>query len=78
MDKLETSFHITLDNIYVQGLSAREHHRKFISTLKQLIDSQERGDYVLVSDLLEYEILPQAPIWKEMFGIVSNKVSATQ
>lgn len=78
MDRLETGFHITLDDVYVQGLSAREHHRKFISILKQLVDSQERRDYVLVSDLLEYEILPQAPIWKEMFGIVSNKVSAAQ
>jgi hypothetical protein len=78
MDKLETNFHLSLDDISIQGMPAREHHQKFISILKQLIDSQERGDFVLVADLLEYEVLPQAPIWKEMFGIMLDKLDVAQ
>ena len=46
------------------------------SILKQLIDSQERGDVVMLSDLLEYEILPMAPIWREMFLAIEKSVNA--
>ena len=78
MDKLETGFHITSEDVVVRDVPAREYHRRFISILKQLIDSQERGDLVLVSDLLEYEILPLMPIWKEMFSIIAGKLSTAQ
>jgi hypothetical protein len=73
MDKLETSFHLAFQDIPIQGIPAKEHHQKFISILKQMIDSHERGDFVLIADLLEYEILPLVPIWREMFKIIMEK-----
>jgi hypothetical protein len=78
MDKLETSFHISLDNIRIQDVPAREHHQKFISVLKQMIDSHERGDFILIADLLEYEILTLVPVWREMFNIILEKAGKTQ
>jgi hypothetical protein len=78
MDKLETSFHITFEDILIQDVPAKDHHQKFISVLKQMIDSHERGDFILIADLLEYEILPLVPIWREMFKIILEKASITQ
>jgi hypothetical protein len=78
LDKLETSFHIKFENVQIQGASASEHHQKFISILKQMIDSHERGDYILIADLLEYEILPLVPIWREMFKFILARATKTQ
>lgn len=76
MDKLKAHFHMCFNDALVQGIPVREHHQKFIEILKQLIESQERKDFVLISDLLQYEILPLVPVWREMFSIISEKVNA--
>lgn len=75
-DKLNNSLHIRLEDICIQGESAKIHHEKFVSILKRLVQSQEKGDLVLISDLIEFEILPVIAIWKEMFVIMREKVSA--
>ncbi len=74
MDKLETGLRIGLQNILINNVPAKEHHQKFIGVLKQMIDSQEKGDFILIADLLEYEILPFVPIWREMFTVIMKKV----
>jgi len=76
LDKLKSNFHINYDEVLVQGVPARGHQQKFIAVLKQLIESQEQRDFGLISDLLQYEILPLVPVWREVFGIVSEKVNA--
>jgi hypothetical protein len=76
--KLTTSFQLKIDDAPIQGIPVSEHHRKYISVLKNLIDSQQKRDFALIADLLEYEILPLVSVWSEMFGIVSDKVLATQ
>jgi hypothetical protein len=78
LDKLATNFKIILSDIIVQGVPAQDHHLKFIEILKHLVDSQERKDMILISDLLEYEIIPMVPVWKELFEIISNEVGITQ
>ena len=78
LDKLRMKFHTSFENDLIQGIPAREHHQRLILALKQLIESQERRDVVLISELLEYEILPLVPVWREMFGIISEKVNAAQ
>jgi hypothetical protein len=74
MDKLETGLRISLQNILINNVPAREHNKKFIAVLKQMIDSQEKGDFILIADLLEYEILPLVPVWREMFTIIRKKI----
>jgi hypothetical protein len=75
LDKLKNNFQISLEDIVIQNASTADHQQKFISVLKQLIDSQERGDFVMLSDLLEYEILPITPIWREMFLAIEKRVN---
>jgi hypothetical protein len=76
--RLKTKFQLNLDESFIQGMQVSEHQQKFISVLKTLIEAQERRDFVLISDLLEYEILALVPVWREMFGILSEKVNAAQ
>jgi hypothetical protein len=76
LDRLQTNFHISLEELQIQGVSSKEYQARFAAVLKQLIDSQERADFILVSDLLEYEFLPLIPIWKEMFNKLMQKVEA--
>jgi hypothetical protein len=78
LDKLEKSFHISMEEVLVGDLPVRDHLQKFIAVLKQLIESQEREDFVLISDLLEYEIMPLVPIWKEIFNLIEQKVAVAQ
>jgi hypothetical protein len=78
MDKLETNFHVHLEEMIVLGTPAPEHHQKFIAVLKQLIESQRTGDFVLIADLLEYEILPLVPVWREMLEAISIKTRVMQ
>jgi hypothetical protein len=78
LDKLSSNFHISLESSLIQEISIQEHLKKFITILKQLIDSQEKGDYFLISDLLEYEILPMVPLWKDIFSFISQKVNRAQ
>ncbi len=78
LDKLKANFQINYDGTLIQGVSASEYHQRFITILRQLIESQERRDYVLISDLLQYEICPLVPVWREMFQIVAEKVNTAQ
>jgi hypothetical protein len=78
LDKLATSYHIKLGEAIVQDVPIQEHLEKFISVLKQLIECKQNGDYALIADILEYEILPGVPIWKEIFDFVSKKIMMTQ
>jgi hypothetical protein len=78
LDKLAASFHIEMDKGLVQGISIREHLEKFIAILKQLIDAQERGDFILIADLLEYEVIPIMPVWKDIFGLILGTVDKEQ
>jgi hypothetical protein len=74
LEKLRARFDLDLENVRIRDVSVREHLQKFASVLKELIGSQEQRDFVLISDLLQYEIYPLIPVWREMFGVVAEKV----
>jgi hypothetical protein len=43
------------------------------SSLKRLIESQEKEDFGGIADLLEREIIPRIAIWKGMLGAVAQR-----
>jgi hypothetical protein len=77
LDRLEKSFAVALSEIQLEGVALPEHHRRFLSILQQLVDSQEKRDFVLVADLLEYEILPIVPLWKQLFRSIGERIELT-
>ena len=74
LDKLAANFKIPLENCKVQGASAQGHLGKFADVLKRLADAQERGDFIMISELLEHEIRGTIPVWKSLFGLFLNEV----
>jgi hypothetical protein len=78
LERLSTSYSIKLGEAIIGDISVQEHLGKFISVLKQLNECKENSDYALIADILEYEIIPGVPIWKEIFEFVSKKISMTQ
>jgi hypothetical protein len=78
LDKLSAGFRVDPDQIVVRGASAREQMQRFAGIAKQLVEAQERQDYILIADTLEYEILPVVPVWREIFAAVLEKVNRAQ
>jgi hypothetical protein len=78
LERLSVSYGIKLGEAIIGDISVQEHLEKFISVLKQLNECKENRDYALIADILEYEIIPIVPIWKEIFGFVSKKIEMTQ
>jgi len=72
LSRLETVFKINLDEMEVDGVSLREHHQKFISVLQQLVGAQEQEDFILVADLLEFEIVPMIPVWRSLLTRIAG------
>jgi len=70
--KLSANFQIILDDLIVQGISAGEHRRRFISVLRRLLDSLERSDMTQIADLLNNEILSLVPVWKILFLTIAD------
>ena len=78
LDKLAAGYQLDLDEITVRGVSAKEHLLKFADIVKQLNEAQEKQEYLLIADTIEYEILPVVPVWKDIFEAVSQKIVRVQ
>jgi hypothetical protein len=72
LDRIGAAFKVTADIHVSDGTTARDCHFRFASILKQLVEAQERQDFVLIADLLEYEILPLVPEWKALFAVLQQ------
>jgi len=78
LDKLAGGYQLKLDEIIVRGGSISEHLQKFAGIVKQLNEVQEKQEYLLIADTIEYEILPIVPVWKEIFEAISQKIGMAQ
>ncbi len=70
--KLSSALQLDLSQTVIQGSKASDYFDKFTTILNQLVDSQARQDNLLIADLLEYEIRPLMPAWKELFGVLGS------
>ena len=74
IDRLDTTFRIGLETVKIDGKSAGVRHRKFLDVLRQMVDAQERQDFLLVSDLLQYEVLTMVPVWRTTFSEIERRI----
>jgi hypothetical protein len=77
LDRLESVFKIDPDTTLINGTSVRDHHQRFAAILKQLVSAQEQEDYILIGDLLEFEVLPIIPVWKSLFADIASVANGT-
>jgi hypothetical protein len=76
LDRLTQSFGIDLDSIPLQATNARGHHLGLISALQGVVDAQEKKDFGLVADILEYEVLPMIPACRDLFVAIRGRIAA--
>jgi len=74
LDKLASGYQLNLAEVIVRGVTVSEHLKKFSVIVHQLNDAQEKREYLLIADTIEYEILPIVPVWKEIFETISQKI----
>jgi hypothetical protein len=43
---------------YLTAYADQDRAREFMPALEMIVDAQQRGDFLLVADLLEYEVGP--------------------
>ncbi len=60
-------------NVVPPSLTA-ERKQKFITIMKQMVEAQERSEYILIADILEFEILPSIPVWREILEQFQGKI----
>ncbi len=52
-----------------------DHYSKLAEMIEELIGAQNETDWILVADLLEYELLPVIEDWDGILGLLSQKGS---
>jgi hypothetical protein len=76
--KLESDFPVCSDDTRIQNSFDLECRRKFIAALKRSKESLENGALVWVSDVLERDILPLVPLWREMLMTMAQRAGGMQ
>ena len=74
--RLEKTGHVAPAETQVRGKVIQQHHEAFAGILRQMVEAQERGDFILISDLLEYEVVPFVSVWKEIFAVFGSDAPA--
>jgi hypothetical protein len=74
MDRLALSYRFSATDLVVQGQSVRDQQARLVSIIRLLVDSQEKQEFLVISDLLEYEVLPFLPIWKDIFASLAEQI----
>ena len=58
----------------LEGTSVAEEHRKIISALGEIQTTFVQQDWVKLSDLLEYEMLPATKRWEAVVNALLGKI----
>ncbi len=74
VDRLESTFRVSLRKMEIQGISFREHHSRLSSVVARLIETREGVEYGETAALLESEIQPLIPVWRKMFEAVAAMI----
>ena len=73
VDRLEADFKVCPDVFDIRRGCEMECRRKFISTLKQLTESRQKGDRTGIADRLDEDIFPLLPFWREVLESVARR-----
>jgi ABC-type uncharacterized transport system permease subunit len=68
---------LNIDNLTNDGKSVIDVLNEVAHHLTQLKECLAAGDYVLLNDLLQYEIVPWFDQWEGMIGAIANEVRST-
>lgn len=65
---------ISWESVDVEGMDVETHYKKLINLIDEMIDVQEDEDWILLADLIEYELLPIMNKWKEFLSSARENI----
>lgn len=74
LQKLEQSFQIRFADLKIRSGNAQECCIKLAALLKRIMAAHESRDFGLLADLLEREIGPLIPAFKETFNAIQSRI----
>ena len=66
LDGVITALNIDIENKKILGKTIQERQTQLINLTQRLVEANKNKDWVLVADLLEYEVLPFYGEWSEL------------
>jgi hypothetical protein len=73
VDRLCSICRINLKEISCSGKNGEEHLEYMNTMFLEMVASQEKQDWVLLADLMEYEVVPQLRAWRELIAAMECK-----
>ncbi|MFQ5451324.1 MAG: hypothetical protein ACE5E9_11910 [Nitrospinaceae bacterium] len=74
VDSLVKAVDISSETRFFQGPSLREKQDQLVELTGQMLDANKNKDWVLLADLLEYEIVPFYEEWKDLLPEIQQQV----
>lgn len=71
-----TALGLDFGAVLTGGTTLRQDVESLNTLLGQIVHAQERKDWVLLTDLLEYELSPLLAEWRGMFGVMKGAAQA--
>lgn len=71
--RIGTLLKVDFSETRMDGQTLTESVENLNDILLEIVTAQEQRDWVLLSDLLEYELEPQLGLWQEIFGMLRTR-----
>lgn len=76
LDAVKEILTLDLDAVREGHASARERLDKINQVLGELLSSQERQDWVLLADVLRYDLLPELEAWRRLMPRLREQITS--
>ncbi len=67
------ALHLNLSAIPFQNATVEDEVQKLSGVMDQMLKVQEDEDWVMLADLLEYELIPLLKEWNEILAVLQDK-----
>ncbi|MBF0509745.1 MAG: hypothetical protein HQK57_12585 [Deltaproteobacteria bacterium] len=78
VSRSEPYLHIDYASYHYQGKTLAQQFGTLHQTIMQMSEAQSRNDWVLLADLLEYELIPILQIWEGILPVLEQRSAAHQ
>ncbi len=66
---IEETLNLDYTRLMLNGNPVDDHIKMLNIIFQEIVNSQEKGDAVLLADILEYDLVPQLDNWKDIFTL---------
>ena len=72
IEDIESVLHMDFAEVHFCGTPIRERVERLSSLIQEMLSSQKDNDWIMLADLIEYELIPLLEEWKEIMMFVKD------